>query len=184
MNLILTLTTISFLILIINIEKHLGKHERIIDFPHPIYSTQEQIGFLYLKKTIGSNVLHVPHYNIPVLAKFNLVATIFDLTHIVYPQGSSKRFASVYMKFMVERVLKLAKKIICISHSTKRTIEKVYGQNNLNINVIHAGIEGSFSQIADTDYLAKVKEKYKLPDKFILYVENQLVLGEDLYRIF
>jgi hypothetical protein len=56
------------------------------------------------------------------LAKFNLVATIHDLTHIVYPQGSSKKFASVYMKLMVERVLRLAKRVVCVSYSTKKAI--------------------------------------------------------------
>lgn len=152
------------------IEKHLGKNNTVIDFTYPIYSTQEQIGFLYLKKTIGQNILHVPHYNIPVLAKFNLVATIHDLIHIVYPQGSSKKFASLYMKLMVERVLKSAKRVICVSHSTKNTVEKIYGQKGLNVHVIHEGIGQHFSKIEDKHYLHEVKKKYKLPEKFILYV--------------
>ncbi len=152
------------------IEKHLGSHDKIIDFTYPIYSTQEQLGFLHLKKTIGHDILHVPHYNIPVLAKFNLVVTIHDLVHIVYPQGASKKFASVYMKFMVERILKSAKKIICVSHSTKNTVEKIYGQKGLNMHVVHEGVEKHFSQIEDKHYLGEVKKKYKLPEKFILYV--------------
>ena len=152
------------------IEKHLGVNNTVIDFTYPIYSTQEQIGFLYLKKIIGQNILHVPHYNIPVLAKFNLVATIHDLIHIVYPQGSSKRFASVYMKLMVERVLKSAKRVICVSHSTKKTVEKIYGQKRLNVDVVHEGVGQHFCQIEDKHYLNEVKKKYKLPEKFILYV--------------
>ncbi|MCK9615220.1 MAG: glycosyltransferase [Candidatus Omnitrophica bacterium] len=123
------------------IEKYLGAHENIIDFNYPIYSTQEQLGFLQIKKIIGSNILHIPHYNIPVLANFKLVATIHDLIHIVYPQGASKKFASVYMKLMVERVLKKAKKIICVSNSTKDSLLKIYGERKHNINVIYEGIE-------------------------------------------
>ncbi|MDD4182235.1 MAG: glycosyltransferase family 1 protein [Candidatus Omnitrophica bacterium] len=152
------------------IGKYLGINENIIDFDYPIYSTQEQLGFLHLKKIIGSNILHIPHYNIPVLTNFKLVATIHDLIHIVYPQGASKKFASVYMKLMVERVLKKAKKIICVSNSTKNSLEKIYGEKNLNVNVIYEGVEENFSQINDTTYLFRVKEKYKLPQKFILYV--------------
>jgi len=153
-----------------SIKKYLNLQENIIDFNYPIYSTQEQLGFLKLRKLIGSDILHIPHYNIPVLTNFRLVTTIHDLIHIVYPQGASKKFASVYMKLMVERVLKKSKKIICVSNSTKESLEKIYGGKGFNINVIYEGIEGNFSQIEDTTYLFKMKEKYRLPHKFILYV--------------
>lgn len=152
------------------IEKHLGTHNNIIDFNYPIYSTQEQLGFLHLKKIIGQHVLHIPHYNIPVLAKFNLVTTIHDLTHIVYPQGASKKFAYVYMKFMIERVIKTAKRVICDSRSTEHSLRKIYEIENINIDVIHIGIDKKFCRIEDNKYLQSIKEKYKLPDKFILYV--------------
>ena len=152
------------------IEKNLGSGNIIVDFLYPIYSTHDQIGFMRLKKVIGQNILHVPHYNIPVLAKFNLVATIHDLTHIVYPQGSSKKFASIYMKLMVERVLKSSKKVICVSHSTKNMVEKIYGTKALNLDVIHEGADNCFCKIEDKQYLDEIKKKYNLPEKFILYV--------------
>ena len=140
------------------IKKYLEIKENVINFNYPIYSTQEQLGFLQIKKTIGSNILHIPHYNIPVLANFKLVATIHDLIHIVYPQGASKKFASVYMKLMVERVLKKAKKVICVSNSTKDSLLKIYGERKHNINVIYEGIEGNFSQIEDTTYLFRIRK--------------------------
>lgn len=152
-----------------DIEKHLGTTQNVINFTYPIYSTQEQFGFVRLKKTIGSDVLHVPHYNIPVLSKFNLAVTLHDLIHIVYPQGASKRFASTYMKFMVDRVLRSSKRVICVSESTKNSLEKIYGKKCSNINVIHEGIDEKFCRL-DANYLSLVKEKYKLPEKFILYV--------------
>lgn len=142
----------------------------IVDFSYPIYSMQEQIGFLRLKKTLGSSILHIPHYNIPVLAKFNLVVTIHDLIHIVYPHGASKKFASIYMKVMIERALKRAEKVICVSNTTRKSLEEIYGLKNLNIDVIYEGVEKSFFPIKDKHYLLQIKEKYKLPDKFILYV--------------
>jgi glycosyltransferase involved in cell wall biosynthesis len=152
------------------IEEYLGFKEGIFDFNYPIYSLQEQAGFLRLKKVVENNVLHVPHYNIPILVKFNLVATIHDLIHIVYPQGASKKFASVYMKFMIEKTLKSAKKIISVSNSTKDSLGKVYGLDNTNIRVIPEGVDEVFTRIEDTRYLRRIKETYKLPDKFILYV--------------
>ena len=192
------------------IKKFLPFQAKVIDFDYHIYSIQEQIGFLRLKKIIRDScrgkkeirnkgevrdyILHIPHYNIPVLAKFNLVATIHDLIHIVYPKGASGRLAPLYMKFMVNRVLKSAKAVICVSQATKDEIEKRFirkkwtspihsgidalgqvpfsdalGQTPF-LNVIYEGVDKVFVKITDLVYLKNVKEKYKLPDKFILYV--------------
>jgi glycosyltransferase involved in cell wall biosynthesis len=161
------------------IKKFLGAGGDVIDFDYPIYSFQEQLGFWRLKKTIGNDVLHIPHYNIPMLAKFNLVATVHDLIHIVYPEGASGRLAPAYMRFMMSRILKIAKAVICVSQSTKNEIGKRFSQKkwdshlrgqSLFFPVIYEGIDKTFVKITDMAYLKSVKEKYSLPDKFVLYV--------------
>ncbi len=171
------------------IKKFLGIESGVINFDYPIYSLQEQFGFIKLKKIVKNNILHVPHYNIPVLAKFNLVVTIHDLIHILYPAGASGRLAPLYMKFMMSRIVKTAKGIICVSGSTKKSIEKMFqkkwdspnqcdigvmGQSlffpGATMEVIYEGVDKAFGKINDATYLKSIKDKYKLPDKFILYV--------------
>ena len=154
------------------IKKFLAAGLNAIDFNYPIYSVQEQIGFLKLKKMINKGqgkdtdyILHIPHYNIPVLARFNLVATIHDLIHILYPEGAKSAFAHLYMKFMISRVLKSAGSIICVSQATKNLME-----GNGKAVVIYEGVDKTFTKITDIAYLKSVREKYKLPDKFLLYV--------------
>jgi len=170
------------------IKKFLPFQEKIIDFDYPIYSIQEQVGYLKLKREIASSppsaaprndvILHIPHYNIPVLAKFNLVATIHDIIHITYPEGASGRLAPMYMKFMIKRILKTARAVICVSQATKDEIEKRFfnkgtsplqGQVPL-FSVIHEGVDKVFGKITDLEYLGRVRDKYKLPDRFLLYV--------------
>jgi len=170
------------------IKKSLGIDKDVIDFDYPIYSIQEQAGFLKLKKIIGNNILHVPHYNVPILATFNLVVTIHDIIHILYPQGAKSKFASTYMKFMVKKALSSAKQVICVSNSTKNAIEERLlrpvpegrsgewhnvrdGEgSSTKLHVIYEGIDEVFKKIDDKDALRGIKEKYRLPDKFILYV--------------
>lgn len=167
------------------IKKFINARAKLIDFDYPIYSTQEQIGFLRIRKIIGNDVLHIPHYNIPVLTRFNLVATVHDIIHITYPEGASGRLAPAYMKFMVKRILKTAKAVICVSQATKGEIEKrflqkkgvrpingvkdVLGQTPF-LQVIYEGVDKVFTKMTDSVYLKNIKDKYKLPDKFILYV--------------
>ncbi|MFA5500375.1 MAG: glycosyltransferase family 1 protein [Candidatus Omnitrophota bacterium] len=152
------------------IKKALGMVNNIIDFNAPIYSIREQVGFLRLKKIIGNDILHVPHYNIPVLKKFNLVVTLHDIIHILYPTGAKNKAASIYMKYMVKKALSSAEQVICVSNSTKESIEKLFGIQGGNLTVIYEGIDKVFSRITDQEYLDSIREKYKLPERFILYV--------------
>lgn len=152
------------------IKNALGMVNNIIDFNAPIYSIREQAGFLRLKKIIGNDILHVPHYNIPVLKKFNLVVTLHDIIHILYPTGAKNKVASIYMKYMVKKALSSAGQIICVSHSTKESIEKLFGIQGRNLTVIYEGIDKVFFKITDQEYLDSIREKYKLPERFILYV--------------
>lgn len=186
------------------IKRFLRLENNVVDFDYPIYSIQEQVGFLRLKKIIKNDILHIPHYNIPILARFNLIVTIHDLIHIVYPEGASGRLAPLYMKFMIDRILKSARAVICVSQATKNEIEKRFTQKkgdspihrgidalgqspffpeqglrlglgcaegqSLLFHVIYEGVDKIFAKMDDLVYLKSVKEKYKLPDKFILYV--------------
>jgi glycosyltransferase involved in cell wall biosynthesis len=205
------------------IKKLLDIDARIIDFDYPIYSIREQVGYLKLRKEIYKGkmgqspsprlrsgqagtvpifpILHIPHYNIPVLAKFNLVATVHDLIHIIYPQGASGRLAPMYMKFMIDRILKSAKAVICVSKATRDEIKKMFIQkkrmscprkrasisgacldsrlrgNDSEIiwpaaepHVIYEGVDKVFVKMTDLEYLKSIKEKYRLSDRFLLYV--------------
>ncbi|MDP3791501.1 MAG: glycosyltransferase family 1 protein [Candidatus Omnitrophota bacterium] len=162
------------------IKKLLGIEKNVIDFDYPIYSIQEQISFLKLKSIIKDDILHVPHYNIPVLAKFSLIATVHDLIHIIYPEGASGRLAPVYMRFMMNRILKSAKAVICVSQATKDELSKRFlpprcassfmCSHRRGVAVIYEGVDDVFKKITDSAYLQSVKEKYNLPDKFLLYV--------------
>ncbi|MDD5585296.1 MAG: glycosyltransferase family 1 protein [Candidatus Omnitrophica bacterium] len=152
------------------IKRYLNVEESVIDFNYPIYSIQEQIGYCRIKKIIGDNVLHIPHYNIPFLARFNLVVTLHDLIHIMYPGGARNKFACVYMYCAMRRSLRVAKKIICVSAATRDSIQKIFNPQRKNLEVISEGISDVFFKIVDAGYLKNVKARFNLPDNFILYV--------------
>lgn len=152
------------------IEKLLGFETDVIDFNYPIYSIQEQIGFLRIKKIIGANLFHVPHYNVPFLARFNLIVTIHDIIHITYPQGASNRLASFYMHLALRRAIACAKKIICVSAATEKSIQQFFRTKVYQLEVIGEGVSDFFSLTPDITQLQYIKNKYNLPDKFILYV--------------
>ena len=143
-----------------------------IEFDYKIYSLSEQLGFLKLKNKLKEGILHIPHYNIPYFLKHKrMVATIHDLTHIIYPQGASSRFAPYYMRTMIKKILNEANKVICVSNYTKKSLLEEFGAGCAGkIKVIYEAAADIFGYINDKGYLGKIKERYRLPDKFILYV--------------
>jgi glycosyltransferase involved in cell wall biosynthesis len=152
------------------IKGYLGGAVPVIDFNYPVYTLAEQSGYARLKKAVGGDILHIPHYNIPFFAPFNLVVTIHDLTHILFPRGASSPFAPLYMKSMVRRSLSSAKAVICVSEATRQSLRRFFTFEEAKTHVIYEGVDDGFRKIADGRYLREVRQKYRLPDKFILYV--------------
>lgn len=155
------------------IEKVNNKIE-IIEFDSPIYGIKEQLKFPYKKlRKEKPDVLHVPHYNVPIFYKGKMVVTIHDLTHLIYPEFLPNKFAYYYAKFMIWIALKKADKVITVSQNTKNDILKMFKVNPDKIEVIYNGVGEEFvkKDKKDIEYLY---EKFNIPKdkKIIMYVGN------------
>lgn len=145
-----------------------------IEFDAPIYGIKEQLKFPYkeLRKQ-KPDVLHVPHYNVPIFYRGKMVVTIHDLTHLVLPEFLPNKFAYLYAKFMIWIALKKATKVITVSQNTKSDILKMFKVNPDKIEVIHNGVGEEFvkKEKQEIEYLY---EKFNIPKnkKIIMYVGN------------
>ena len=73
--------------------KTIDKNINIIEFDSKIYGLKEQLKFPYKElKKVKPDILHIPHYNIPLFYKGKMIVTIHDLTHLIYPEFLSNRF--------------------------------------------------------------------------------------------
>ena len=72
----------------------------------------------------------------------------------------------------VKKLVKRFSTIVAVSENTKRDIVELCGIDENKVKVIYAGVGEEYRRMADDQSLkmAKVREKYKLPDKFILYL--------------
>lgn len=147
----------------------------IIPFAAKIYSLNEQLTFpSYILKNI--DILHIPHYNIPLLTsnrRAKLVVTVNDLIHLsqYFPINSFKKR---YAKFMIKYALKKANHVIALSEYTKNDIlKKYYGTNSEKITVSYCGVDNKVFYPRDYNEWILIKQKYSLPDKFILTVGSQ-----------
>lgn len=147
--------------------------DRLLNYNSNIYSIDEQIKFPYNKIKKG-NILHCPHYNIPIFYSGKLVVTIHDITHILFPEYLPNKLAWYYSKFMIDLAIKKANKIITVSKNTKKDLIKYFNVNPKKIVVTYNGVNMDFKIINEFSY-DYLYNKYNIEKgkKIILYVGNK-----------
>lgn len=150
------------------------KIEDVIEFESPIYGIKEQLKFPYKElKRIKLDILHVPHYNVPIFYKGNMIVTIHDLTHLVHSEFLSNKLAVVYAKIMLKIAIKKAKVILTVSENTKKDLIKYFKVNENKIKVTYLGVDDQFKEKdkKDVEYLYN---KFNIPrnKKILMYVGN------------
>lgn len=97
------------------------------------------------------------------------VVTIHDLIFIRYPQFYKTIDRNIY-NFKFRKACLLADKIVAVSEMTKQDIIRIYKVPEEKIDVVYQGCDVSFLQQAESSKLFEVKNKYNLPEHFILNV--------------
>lgn len=149
-----------------------AKNIELIETSSAIYSLKEQ--FELPRKIPPSDCFWSPHYNIPlrsIKARKRMV-TVHDVFHLAfYKQLPLPQ--KIYARQMFNGVVKKADKIITVSATSKSEICKYTAAAPDKITVIHNGLDKSiFNLSKDAPGLERVREKYRLPERFILFVGN------------
>lgn len=113
----------------------------------------------------------MPNINLgPVSKKCKKIITFHDLSYEIYPEYFSLK-RRLWHKFInPKQQAEEAYKIIAVSEATKNDLLQLYNVPPEKIKVIYSGVNSQFYPIGWNDVrLARIKKKYNLPDKFILY---------------
>lgn len=147
---------------------------KIIEFDAPIYGLKEQWGYpvkLIKKKKI--DLIHFPHYNVPLIYKADYVTTVHDLTHIILPEFLGSKIKYYYAKMLMYNALKKAKHIFTVSNNSKNDIERYFGIESKNISITYNAIDIDFTE-KSRNIIEYLYEKFNIPrnQKIVLYVGN------------
>jgi len=135
----------------------------------PKYSIREHFSLSHQAKKYNIQLFHEPHYTLPYFLKCQKVVSIHDLIHLKFPQNLPSPKAYLYAKFVIGKAVKKADKILVGSENTKNDIMEIFQTKEKNIEVIYYGVDEIFKPIKDQNLLENFGNKYKLPDKYILY---------------
>lgn len=135
----------------------------------PKYSLREHFSLSHQAKKYNIQLFHEPHYTLSYFLKCKKVVSIHDLIHLKFREYLPSPKAYLYAKFMIGQAVKKADKILVGSENTKNDIMEIFKTKREKIEVIYYGVDEIFKPIKDQNPLENSRNKYKLPDKYILY---------------
>ncbi|MFT5874315.1 MAG: glycosyltransferase involved in cell wall biosynthesis [Clostridium sp.] len=117
-----------------------------------------------------SDIYHFFDYIVPPKIEGKVITTIHDMTYTIYPEMVEEKTMK-RIKKGIEYSVKRADKIITVSESSKKDIVEFLGVDEKKIEVVYNGVEYErFSASYTKEQQFTVKNKYSIPEKYILYM--------------
>jgi glycosyltransferase involved in cell wall biosynthesis len=136
----------------------------------PLYSPQEQIVWPLLLAQEGVDLFHSPYVLLPLLAPVKSLITVHDLIFERHPEYRTKGYLQKFYRPIMQINIKRASSILTVSESTARDIQEYYHSSRASIQVIGNAIDPIFKREHIQQRLTEVRERYGLPERFILTV--------------
>ena len=147
------------------------------------YTLKEQLFFPWFIYREQLDLMHFPHFNVPIFYFKKFVVTIHDLILTKYPTQKATtlnpliyKLKNLGYKIVIWSAVKRAKKIIAVSEFTKQDIISNFKIEPDKIIVTYEGV-ANLAKGNDTLFTAKLNDKeilssYNINFSFLLYVGN------------
>lgn len=114
-------------------------------------------------------VLHGATYALPSMLSMPAVLTVHDLIALTHPQFCTPGSARV-QKYTLPRSIKVARRILVPTETVRRDVEMRFKVPADRIDLVPWGVDASFRVIEDRAKLDAAREKWRLPERFVLFV--------------
>jgi glycosyltransferase involved in cell wall biosynthesis len=132
------------------------------------------------------DLIHFPHFNVPIFCFSPLVITIHDLILKKFPTRRASTLGPIryWLKnlaycLVIYSAVKRARKIIAVSNYTKEDILKYFKIKPEKVKVVYEGApekkiknQKHISKIKNTYQKSKILKKYNITKQYLLYVGN------------
>ena len=129
----------------------------------------EQHTFPKAAKSVNADIAHVPYWGTPLTCPVKLVTTVLDVIPLQYPIYNRGLFTSLYTS-LVSTAARGSAHIITISETSKLDIEEHLRIPENDITVTYLAPEECFHPRLGAERDEAVREKYNLPERFVLYL--------------
>ena len=152
----------------------------IVEVEGGAYPIWEQFKLPKLAKAHNCDILHCTSNTAPLALQMPLVTTLHD---VIFKEGSVleqltssaswyQKIGNLYRRLIVNSIVKKSQRLITVSNFERQNISKIYKLDSSKIQTVHNGVNESFKAVVDNKARAKVKQKYNLPEHFLLHLGN------------
>jgi len=151
------------------------KIKKFSSLPYPAW---EQCALPRIAAKERVDILHCTSNTAPVWNSIPQILILHDVIFLEKPKSTRisknwyQQFGNQYRQAIVPTVAKQCQTIITVSNYEKEQILKTLPLPSEKVNVVYNGVGRRFKKIRDKIMLEKIKEKYRLPEKFILFLGN------------
>lgn len=128
----------------------------------------DQIDVPRLVRRHGIDVLYNPKYSIPLGARCASSWVCHGLDWYLMP-WASRRIDRLSHKYLVPRYAQRADAIIAVSEITRQHVMQFLHTPADKVHMIYSGVDDAFRQTPDEAACAALRERYRLPERFVLY---------------
>lgn len=120
-------------------------------------------------REVEADVVHFTNGMVPLVSPVPTVVTIHDMSLRLYPRYHPPRRV-LLNRPLVDLAARQADAIITVSESAKHDIVRLYNLDLRRVHVVYEAAAPSFKRVHDPSELERVRRRYGLDERVILYV--------------
>jgi glycosyltransferase involved in cell wall biosynthesis len=137
------------------------------------YSLREHVSIPLKLRRLGADLLHSPHYVLPLLCRRPSVVTIHDCIHLLFPEYLPNRFALTYARSMMGHAIEKSALVFTVSEASRHDILRFYPHADPDrVHVVPNAIDAAILGHPGEEEMERVKERYQIRGRFLLYAGN------------
>jgi glycosyltransferase involved in cell wall biosynthesis len=130
----------------------------------------EQSGLPVVAQQVGADVIHSPHYSMPLRPGMPTVVTVHDLTFFTEPDAHSPLTAT-FFKAAIRTSARRATRLIVPSKATRDELVRVLGPDPTSIDVAYHGVDHDLFRRPDEQKLQQVGSRLGLHgQRYVAYL--------------
>ena len=154
----------------IDTERPLPPHVRV----HEGHRFPVRIGWMQMRAqraldAVRPDVAHFTNGMMPIGSPVATIVTIHDMSLRLYPQCHPVRRLLLNRPLM-RLAIRQAAAIVTVSDSARRDLLRFHGIPANRVSVVHEAASPAFRPIDDRVWIDRVRSRYGLPSRFMLYV--------------
>jgi glycosyltransferase involved in cell wall biosynthesis len=124
----------------------------------------EQAVLPRIAQHIGADVLHCPHYTMPLRVRCPVVVTIHDATFFSQPDTHTK-IKAPFFRTATRRALRSAVRCVVPSRATRDDLVQLIGADPARMSIAYHGVDPSTFHVPDEEEKQRVRSSLGLGDR-------------------